>query len=381
MILYLDCGMGAAGDMLSAALLELFENPQEELDRLNGIGIPHVTYHAIPTQKLGIAGTRMQVLIHGHEEDQNHHHHSHPKDVQAIIHSLSLPEAVRKDVLSIYELLAQAESKAHGTPVSQIHFHEVGTLDAIADITAVCFLLHRLAPEQILASPVHVGSGNVSCAHGILPVPAPATANLLTGIPSYGSEIQGELCTPTGAALLRYFVHTFSAQPAMCVHRIGYGMGKKDFPRANCVRALLGSSDSTNETVAELSCNLDDMTPEEIGFVQELLWDRGALDVYTLPIGMKKSRPGILLCCICETKDEEAMSQLLLRHTTTWGIRAQTLRRHILPRSIESIETPLGLVRKKSSGEKFKWEYEDLKKIALQEDIPLRAVKEQLSKL
>lgn len=379
MILYLDCGMGAAGDMLSAALLELFDNPKEILLQLNAMGIPHVTYSPVPTEKQGIRGTRMQVLISGQEEDCHHHHHTHLEDIRHIISHLSAPDAVKADVLSVYDLLAQAESKAHGVTVEQIHFHEVGTLDAIADIAAVCYLIHLLAPDEIIASAIHVGSGAVRCAHGILPVPAPATANLLLGIPTYSSDITGELCTPTGAALLKHFVREFRSQPLMAVTAIGYGMGKKDFPRANCVRALWGSAQAPEEAVVELSCNLDDMTPEAIGFAMGLMLEQGALDVYTMPIGMKKSRPGTMLCCLCRPEQEQTMTRLLLLHTTTWGVRAQTLRRHTLPLQTETIQTQFGPIRRKSSGEKRKWEYEDLKKIAQRENLPLDAILRQIN--
>ena len=192
-------------------------------------------------------------------------------DIRAHIAALPVPQRVRNNILAVYGRLAAAESEAHGRPVDQIHFHEVGTMDALADITAVCLLLERLAPEQIIVSPVHVGSGHVRCAHGILPVPAPATAILLRGVPIYGGHIAGELCTPTGAALLTQFAARFGDMPPMRVERIGYGMGRKDFPAANCVRALLGETEDSAEDVLELACNLDDMTPEAIGFALERL--------------------------------------------------------------------------------------------------------------
>lgn len=249
--LYIDCGMGAAGDMLTAALLELLPNPDQFVEKLNGIKIPGVVFSAEKCDKCGIVGTHMVVKVHDHEEDGHiHDHHSHHHDhhhstlhsVEHIFSHLDLPEEVRQDAVAVYRLIAEAESAAHGVPVTQIHFHEVGTLDAVADVAAVCLLMHTIAPEQIFASPVHVGSGTVKCAHGILPVPAPATAYLLKDVPIYGGQIRGELCTPTGAALLKHFVTRFGDMPVMKVSGIGYGMGKKDFEQANCVRVLLGET-------------------------------------------------------------------------------------------------------------------------------------------
>ena len=197
-------------------------------------------------------------------------------DISAIIDGLDVPGPVKADARAVYQIIAEAESRVHGKPVVDIHFHEVGTMDAIADVVGVCLLMHELAPEQVFASPIHVGSGWVHCAHGVLPVPAPATALILSGIPTYGGQIRGELCTPTGAALLKHFVSRFGDQPVMAVEAIGYGMGKKDFERANCVRAFLGESEAERASAVKLECNVDDMTAEEIGFAMEQLFQAGA---------------------------------------------------------------------------------------------------------
>ena len=255
-------------------------------------------------------------------------------------------------------------------------------MDAIADITAVCYLLNKLQVDKICASAVHVGSGQVKCAHGILPVPAPATAYILRGVPTYGGEIRGELCTPTGAALLKHFVSEFGKMPVMATTAIGYGMGKKDFPAANCIRAMLGTAEVPGDSVAELSCNLDDMTPEEIGFAMDRLLEAGALDVFTTPIGMKKNRPGIMLTVLCKPELKDKLVQQLFRHTTTLGIRENMMNRYTLDRKIETIETPYGPVRKKiSSGygvERSKLEFDDLSKIAREQDISLLTLKKEL---
>lgn len=302
-------------------------------------------------------------------------------DIRHILSHLQIPESVRQDAEAVYQLIAQAESHAHGRPVEEIHFHEVGTLDAIADVVAVCWLIHDLAPQEIVASPVHVGSGQVRCAHGILPVPAPATAYILQGVPTYGGAVPGELCTPTGAALLKHFVQRFGPAPLMEVKQVGYGMGTKEFERANCVRAMLGESglEGSQETVVELSCNLDDTTPEAVGFAMERLLEAGALDAFTQAIGMKKNRPGVMLTCLCREEDREKMLSLLFAHTTTLGVREHSCPRYTLERTQRQVETPYGPVGiKVSSGwgvTREKPEYEDLAKIAREQNMTLEQVK------
>ena len=402
--LYLDCGMGAAGDMLAAALLELLPDPDGFVDELNALGIPGVQYRREMSVKCGITGTHMSVTVNGVEEsDHSHaHHHDHEHThehehehehthehehehaphqhsslhrIRHIISGLHLPEAVQHNAMAVYGLIAEAESRAHNVPVTEIHFHEVGTMDAVADVVAVCLLMDRLAPERIIVSPIHVGSGHVHCAHGILPVPAPATAYILQGLPIYGGSVKGELCTPTGAALLKHFATEFGEMPVMRVGAIGYGMGKKDFPAANCVRSMLGEAGESSHTVCQLSCNVDDMTAEAISFSMERLFDAGALEVYTTPAGMKKSRPGTLICALCPEAAREAVVEAMLRHTTTIGIRESLCRRYVLERHIESIETPYGVVRRKDSCgygvTRSKYEYDDLARIAEERRISL----------
>ena len=377
--LYLDCGMGAAGDMLTAALLELLPDKAGFVEELNALGIPGVQFAAEKCEKCGITGTHMKVTVHGEEEESgHHHHHGSLTDIRGIVSSLPIPTMVKLDIMSVYEEIAQAESHVHGVPVEQIHFHEVGTMDAIADVTAVCLLLHRLAPDKIISSPVHVGSGQVRCAHGILPVPAPATAYLLRNIPIYGGEITGELCTPTGAAMLKYFVGEFGPMPVMQVQAIGYGMGKKDFPRANCVRAMLGDTEDTGDRIVELRCNVDDMTGEAVGFALEQLMTGGALDAFTVPIGMKKSRPGVLITVLCREELKEAMVHLLMKHTTTLGVREFPCQRYTLSRTMETVNTLYGVVRKKVSlgygVRREKFEYDDLAKIAREQALSIAEV-------
>ena len=383
--LYIDCGMGAAGDMLTAALLELLPDREGFLRRLEGLGIPGVIVSAEKSVKCGINGTHFSVKIHGQEEGEqphSHHHHGSMEDIRGIVSGLPIPAMVKLDVMAVYNEIAEAESHVHGVPVHQIHFHEVGAMDAITDITAVCLLMHELDADKVVASPVHVGSGSVRCAHGILPVPAPATAHILKDVPIYSGSIQGELCTPTGAALLKHFVTEFGPMPVMKVNAIGYGMGRKDFPRANCVRVMLGQTEESSERVAELSCNLDDMTGEQLGFALEQFMEQGALDAFTVPIGMKKSRPGILLTVLCREADREKFVPLIFRHTTTLGIREKLCERYTLQRRVETVDTPYGPIRRKvSTGygvERKKYEFADVAEAAKASDTGLLQVLETL---
>ena len=377
--LYFDCSMGCAGDMLTAALVELFPNPVEILAELNGLGIPGVKFIRQKSIKCGIAGTHIRVLIDDEEEGEcGHHHHNGLSDIAHIIDHLQVAQPVKQQVLDIYRIIAQAESKVHGQPVEHIHFHEVGAMDAVADITAVCYLMDKLSVDKVYASPVHVGSGQVKCAHGLLPVPAPATALILQGVPIYGGEVKSELCTPTGGALLKYYVNQFGDMPPMTLTATGYGMGKKDFDRPNCIRVMLGTSSRETDDILELSCNLDDMTGEGIGFAMEQLLEAGALDVFTTPIGMKKNRPGIMLTTLCRPEDKQKLLPLIFRHTTTLGIRENRLRRYVLDRRIETVQTPYGPVRQKiASGygvEHKKYEYEDLARLARENGLSLNEI-------
>ena len=392
-ILYLDCGMGAAGDMLTAALLELFPEPENMVGELNALGVPGVRYERELTQKCGIAGTHMHVYVgnteegapehHHHDSHVHHHCHSSMEQLEHWIFHLQASSAVKDNIRAVYNRIALAESTVHGVSIQEIHFHEVGSLDALADVAAVCYLMERLGNPTVYASPVHVGSGHVSCVHGILPVPAPATAEILKGIPIYGGQIQGELCTPTGAALLKQFTAHFGDMPVMTPAAVGYGMGKKDFAMSNCVRAVLGVSGAEGEdAIVELSCNLDDMTAEEIGFAMKQLLAAGAPEVFTTAIGMKKNRPGTMLTVLCRESQRDEMVQLLFRHTTTLGIREASRRRYILSRRTETIETPYGLVRCKISEghgvRRCKAEYDDLSAIAKAQQLPLAEIRREI---
>ena len=402
-----------------AALMELLPEKESFLTEMNALGLPGVTVRAHPSVKCGITGTHVHVEVYGeteeslsghehehehHEHDHDHdhehghdhdhhehehghgHHHAHTAmaDIRALLQNLEIPEAVKKNALAVYGRIAEAESAVHCQPVDQIHFHEVGSLDAVADVVGVCLLMHAIAPEQVIASPVHVGSGHVRCAHGILPVPAPAAARILEGVPVYGGAIKGELCTPTGAALLKQFVTAFGDMPAMRLEKTGYGMGTKDFEVANCVRAMLGETREEGDRVLELSCNVDDMTAEAIGFAQKQLLSAGALDVFYTAVGMKKGRPGTMITCLCRPEQREEMVALLFRHTTTLGVREHVCPRYVLSRTQHTVETPYGPVRVKcASGwgvTREKAEYEDVSRIAEAQGLSFSQTLERIEK-
>ena len=387
--LYIECNMGAAGDMLTAALLELLPDPESFVKRFNSLGIPRIKMVKEDAVKCGIHGTHVSILVDGQEEspqmhehhhDHDDHHHSHSTldQIRFIIDFLDIDDDVKDDIMAVYGLIAEAESHAHNTSIEHIHFHEVGTMDAIADVTAVCMLMKELNADKVICSPIHVGSGTVRCAHGILPVPAPATAYILKGIPVYGGEIKGELCTPTGAALLKHFVNEFGSMPVMSISATGYGCGKKEFPIANCVRAHLGETAGSCDDIIELSCNIDDMTAEDIAFACEELMNGGARDVFTTALTMKKGRPGILLCVITNDAHKEDIVKQIFKHTSTIGIRECRMNRYVLDRSFEEKN---GIHIKNSAGygvSRSKAEFEDIAAYARKHGLSLREARQTL---
>jgi uncharacterized protein (TIGR00299 family) protein len=377
--------MGAAGNMLTAALLELINDKSGFLKQINSIGIPGLKVNMESVDKCGISGTYIRVSINGIEESstntailkhshKNLHKHRYTgfEKIENIIARLSVSQKVKDNALSIYRLIAGAEASVHGTSLEQIHFHELGNADAIADIVCVCMLMESLAPQETIASPINVGSGFVQCAHGIMPVPSPATVYILQDIPIYSKNAHEELCTPTGAAIIKHFAKRFEQMPKMRVKKIGYGMGTKNFKSINCLRTFLGetenNNDETNDHIAQLQCNLDDMTGEAIGFAVNLLLQEGALDVFTVPIQMKKNRPAVLLTCICSESKSHFFAELILRHTTTFGIRQTICDRYALKRKILTKQTLFGNIRIKTGEgyniKKIKPEYDDIAKAA-----------------
>ena len=439
--LYIECAMGAAGDMLMAALYELLDDKQAFVDQMNALGLPGVAVRPANAKTCGIAGTHMAVTVHGeeeddaghahahaagetphlhghdhehdhahghdheHEHDYDHgephahgegdghshahghaHHHATPGHIADLIDRLPLPEQVRADARAVYDDIAHAEAKAHGCPVGDVHYHEVGALDAVADVTGVCYALYLLRPDRIVVSPIHVGSGTVRCAHGVMPVPAPATANLLAGVPTYGGSVQGELCTPTGAALLAHFADAYGPMPVMAAEKIGVGIGTRDFGQANCLRAFWGESEAgANGEIVELTANIDDMTPESLAFAAARLLEAGALDVYTVPGTMKKGRPGHVLTVLCSPEHTDALARAVLAQTATNGLRVRRCGKYFLEPSIRTVQTPWGPVRIKQA-EGFgvrhqKPEFEDVARIAREQGLPCGEVMQAVLRL
>lgn len=398
--LYIQCNMGCAGDMLMSALSELLPNKDEFFQKLNKIGLKDVVYESKAVERCGITGTLTDVKINGeieestdndhnhehshHHHDHHHHEHSDMKSITEIINGLNIPEKVKNDAIEVYNIIADAESKVHNKPVDLIHFHEVGNKDAIADIVGVSYIMYELDVDNICCSNINVGSGTVKCAHGILPVPAPATAFIMKGMPVYSNDVVGELCTPTGAALLKYFVNEYKPMPTIEIEKIGYGMGHKEFETANCVRAILGNTqEEKTDTITKLECNIDDMTGEEISFAEEMLFSAGARDVFTVPIYMKKNRPAVILTCLCVERDKNKIVETIFKHTSTIGIRESVMNRYVLNRKIEEKHTKLGTIQvKKSFGygcEKEKVEYSTLSELALKNNMSISQVKKLIS--
>ena len=402
-ILYLDCGMGAAGDMLAGALVSLLSKEEQEsfIKMINNIGVDGVKVSLSDDAKCGITGKHFKVEIDGveehshdvHEHEHHHEHHEHhhehhhhgkgpfPEELEAVTEKFNniLADDVaivgQSDIKGVYELLAEAEAKVHGKDVSEIHFHEVGMKDALIDIASVVYLMNKLKVDKVVVSPVNVGFGKVKCAHGILPVPAPATAELVKGIPTYAGRFEGELLTPTGAALLKYYADEFSYQPLMNVIKCGYGTGNKNFESANVVKAVLGevTDELISENVIELNCNVDDMSAEDMAYATKTLIENGAKDAFVTPVIMKKGRSGMLLTVLCSAVDKERFVPLIFKHTSTIGIRVKETERIILNRHEETVHTKLGDVRVKYSEgygvKREKPEFEDLRKLAEENNI------------
>ncbi len=378
-ILYFDCGMGASGDMLLGALLALQPAPQEALKELNKLHA-RLRFEAREDASCGLRGMRVQVLADGEDEGeaQEHGHGMTLSNILSYMDALPVAESVRRRSASVYARLADAEAEAHDTTRDSVHFHEVGMLDAVGDIVGCCLLFEKLSPDFVASSPIHVGCGTVRCAHGELPVPAPATANLLRGIPMYGGEISGELCTPTGAALLSEFVQSFCGMPLMRATQIACGLGKKQFSRPNVLRVFFGeqnAADGPNDAGVELSCNLDDMSGEQMGFALERLMETGARDVCFSPVTMKKGRPAYRLICQCAPADADRMARAILQYTSSFGVQRSETKRYILDRRVTKQNTPYGCVRMKTGTgygvEKSKPEYEDAAGAARLRDLPL----------
>ncbi|MBQ1569430.1 MAG: nickel pincer cofactor biosynthesis protein LarC [Kiritimatiellae bacterium] len=372
--LYFDARCGAAGDMVTGALLGLVPDMDASLARLNAMGLDGVSFSAEKTSRGGLAGTHVAVSVHGEVEGRGHHHghdlhhhdgegrhhhgqhhHATPDEIEHAIDSLKVSDAVKGHAKAIYGLVAKAESEAHGVPASEVHFHEVGALDAIADVAAASLLVEELAPDRIFASVPEVGGGFVKCAHGVLPVPAPATVGILKGVPFTSGAEECELLTPTGAAILVHFAESFGAMPEFAVEKTGIGCGTRELEgRPNVLRAFMGTTGSgggkggPNGKISELVCDIDDMTGEDIAFACDRLRAAGAVDVSLSPLFMKKGRPGNRLTVLARPEDADRLAAEMLRETSTFGVRRSDCVRYELDRRIE--RGPDGIRVKTGSG-------------------------------
>ena len=377
-ILYYDCSAGISGDMHLAALLDLGVDYDELVLELTGLGLGGYGVQATRASRKGVTGAQVRIVIEPHQPE-----HRNLRQIEAIIGRSSLKEAVRDRAVAVFRRLAEAEARIHDTSPDHIHFHEVGALDAIVDIVSGAIALDRLNVDRILCSPVELGSGFVHCAHGILPVPAPATLELLKGIPVTLGATPFETTTPTGAALLATIVDEFVTRPALTIHRVGYGIGHNDGPIPNVLRACLGEMDATvtgeSGDLMLQEATIDDVNPECYDLALERLLAAGANDVWLTPALMKKNRPGVVFSVLCPPVLAPALTELLLIETTTLGVRRYAVTRTALVRETTTVETRYGAVAVKTARHhgrplRCKPEYEDCKRLALEQGIPIHAV-------
>lgn len=377
-ILYFDCQAGISGDMTVAALLDLgvpLEYLRAELAKLP---LPVASYELSceRTERHHMTALKFDVTVH------DHHTHRHYAGIDAMIAASGLADAVKESSRRIFRRLAEAEARVHGVAVEEVHFHEVGAVDSIVDIVATAICLDYLRVEKVHVSPLPLGSGFVETAHGRLPVPAPATAELLQGLAVHGDCGPGERVTPTGAAIVASLAEPTPSFPAMKLEKTGCGAGNKDFIDVpNILRAFLGRTDGNSDEVIEASCNLDDVTPEVLAYTVELLMERGALDAWIVPVQMKKGRPGMQLSFLCRPDELRQLSGLVMAETGTLGVRWQRMERLVQPRTIEERETPLGMVRFKVTPGGEKPEYDDCRRIARERGIPCRQVMQELQRV
>jgi uncharacterized protein (TIGR00299 family) protein len=371
--------------MLLGALADLLDNPSEIKQMIESAGIPGIEVMVHSKEMNHIRGNKVEVLVHGQPEGHHHgHSHSHRSlaGVLDIINGLKIPDSVKHHATKIYEDIAKAESEAHGTSVGEVHFHEVGMLDAIADVVGSCLLIHELAPDMIVSSPLRTGYGYVDCAHGKLPIPAPATALLLRGVPNYAGDLEGEFTTPTGAAIIGHFAEDYGQRPRMTIQKIGMGMGDREFSIPNMVRAFIGDSEEGLFEIYEINCNIDDMTPEDLGPMIDRLLDEGARDATLTPMIMKKGRPGYRLTCLCRQADKEKLAKLILANTSTIGLRIWKAERFEMSSRMEVCHTEYGDIRiKVSEGygiSKWKPEHDDIVKASEKYGVSLRKVRESI---
>jgi pyridinium-3,5-bisthiocarboxylic acid mononucleotide nickel chelatase len=382
-IAYFDCFSGASGDMILGSLIDAGLSPRRLREELKKLRIPMVHLRAKKVLKGGISGT--QVIVEGKSERRPHRN---LKEILRIIERSGIEAEVKEKSKEIFKRIASAEAKIHQTPMEEVHFHELGGLDSIVDIVGSVWGIRQLGIEKIYVSKVNVGAGFVKCEHGILPVPAPATLSLMEGKPIYSSGVERELLTPTGAAILTTLGSEFGPMPLMKVDRIGYGAGRDNLTHPNLLRLIIGTSELTSEKerVAVIETNIDDMNPQFYDYVMEKLFAMEVLEVFITPILMKKNRPGHLLNIICSSEKLPFVTKFLLRETTTLGLRWHEEERAKTDREIQTKETKYGKIRFKLA----RWEgrivnlspeYEDCKRLALENGIPLKEVFEEAKRV
>lgn len=364
--LYLDCHAGIAGDMLLAALVDLGASPNEIEHELKKLPIDNFKLNFKKEMKQGIHAMTLSIDFH------ESHHHRTASDIFKMIDESDLDERVKMRSKSIFETIGHAEAKIHGMSIKDVHFHEVGAMDSIIDIVGGCIALELLNIDHLYCSPIPTGNGKIKIAHGIYPVPTPATAEILKGIPLASFDVHSELTTPTGAAIAKSLVTEFGPFPAATMQHIGYGAGTKNFDFPNVIRAIQFTDNETSyDQVQVLECQMDDMTPETLGHFMDTALQNDVLDIYYSPIIMKKNRPATQLTIICKVEDKLRIEELILKHTSSLGVRSYKVNRRILDRTFRDIQTPYGNVSIKLSLKngkifKIKPEYEDLRVISKQ---------------
>jgi pyridinium-3,5-bisthiocarboxylic acid mononucleotide nickel chelatase len=440
-IAYLECFSGISGDMFLGALVDAGVAPRlfEETVTALGVGARLEISRVV---RSGISATKVDVWVngekdmprqeywekegrgsvvhdhsehphnhdHAHSHDNSHHHHSHEADastalatkhehgrglreIREIIAKSTISERAKKTAIAIFEALGAAEAKIHSVPIEEIHFHEVGAVDAVVDIVCAAVGAEALGVDEVICSSLNVGGGTVKCAHGTFPVPAPATVELLKGVPVYSSGVQAELVTPTGAAIVRTLASRFVPFPEMTVEKSGYGAGTRDFPgHPNVVRLTIGeaapqlAAKTASETITVLEANLDDLNPQVFGYVVDRLIEEGALDVFGIPVQMKKNRPGSLLTVLCKPEHTEKLTQIIFTETTTLGVRRRDEVRQALARRWENVRTQWGEVRIKIGSmngtvTNYAPEYEDCRRIAAEHSVPLKTVMQEAARI
>ncbi|HEV2417722.1 MAG TPA: nickel pincer cofactor biosynthesis protein LarC [Terriglobia bacterium] len=380
-IAYLDASSGISGDMLLAAMLDAGLPEAALLAELGKMTLGPYEFKSSQVMRSSLAGRHIEFVI---PEKQPHRHLHH---IEKMLNESALSESVKRNALAVFKHLAEAEGKLHAKPPGSVHFHEVGAVDAVLDIAGACAGLELLAIDELYCSPLNVGGGHVQAAHGTLPIPAPATAELLKGLPVYSTGVEGELVTPTGAAIVRTLAKGFGPMPAMKVAAIGYGAGTRDFPgRPNIARLFVGEKSegaatkaAGGEVISVIQANVDDMNPQLFGYMMEKALAAGALDVTCAAIQMKKNRPGLEITVLCSPNRVDTLARILFQETTTLGVRIHEARRITLEREAVSVETAYGLVRMKVARSEGRIvnnapEYDDCRRIAEEKSVPLKEV-------